>query len=253
MSIVAPVTVQQFGLGYYAAGEDHTLIRERRDTGDGRRLVLCLHGRGGDSTQFNGAFYLLHQHLMALVAAGYTCLSISAGGPFTWGNDAAMAAISSAVAWAQGSAAGAPHRPGAAGGKIAVMGWSMGGLNALNWVKRNPSLVSSLWCWAPALNLGYFRGVYAEVNTAYGGAGSYPANAAGHDPYIEPNAYQLGLPIRIGHATDDPTVPFAHSNAFVSNVARSYVTLRPTATGGHNPFATIPTSEVVSFIDGGAW
>jgi dienelactone hydrolase len=158
---------------------------------------------------------------------------------------------------------------GAAPGKIGIMGWSMGGLVGLNWMKRNPDLVGAAWFWAPCTDLDWAHrtsgytpsytfftagaGYQAEIDTAY--SSNYTINSIGHKIYDEPESWQGICPIKIVHATDDAVVPYAQSTSFVANVSDALVTMRsPDITGDHtNLFSNIQTSEVVRFFAGGSW
>jgi pimeloyl-ACP methyl ester carboxylesterase len=160
----------EYGLGIYAVSEGQYLVVNKDTPRDGtRRGVLCLHGHGADATVFTpGAqsnTFAVGNHARTLAEAGFIVLSIDAGGPAPWSNDPSMTAITAAHTWLTGAG-------GAKAGIVGLVGWSMGGLNALNWVKRNPTLVSGVELFAPASDLDYFHGLanfQTEIDIAYSG------------------------------------------------------------------------------------
>lgn len=258
------MTLSRYEVGQYAAGEAHLLTTSERARRDGSEwAVIAIHGHGGDATQFETLTAYQGAHVDALANAGLLVYSIDAGGIHTWSNDTAMSAISSAYSWITD-----PAKGGAKAGKVGIMGWSMGGGNSLNWIKRNAAKVARAWLWVPESDLDFFHGTpgytpsyatggialggyAAEIDAAYGG--NYAANAPGHkirDEYASWNG--LGVPITIAHAVDDGTIPIAQNrDAFVPGVNDPNVTFRSVPGGGHDGlFNYVPTDEVVAFYAG---
>lgn len=222
------------------------------------RLVICLHGH--DTTANLGALQFGQNPTvglvpMALARTGrYVCLSIQAAGFASWSKPAALTAINSAVT--------AARTRGVKSGKYGLLGYSMGGLETANQLKRDAANIAAAWTWAPAIDLDYVYSTNghspvannatwtSEVDAAFG---SYAATA-GYRVWDEPATYAaLTVPWKIAHATDDSTIPYSISSTFVSAVNTPYVTLLPT-TGDHiGLFPTVPASDVVSFFDSASW
>ena len=161
----------EYALGVYAAGEGQYLLVDKDTPRNGTRSgILCLHGHGADATVFTPAAHTNSfapgNHARALAEAGFIVLSIDAGGPAPWANNASMSAVSNAYTWLTGATGGA--KPATVG----LVGWSMGGLAALNWAKRNPTLVGAMELFAPATDLDYFYtvpGYQTNLDIAYSG------------------------------------------------------------------------------------
>jgi alpha-beta hydrolase superfamily lysophospholipase len=252
----------QYGVGLSTANEKELVIRQRMYQASGSaRGIILLHGHGADAMTWQVGTGI-GDFAQSLAAAGFLIQSIDAGGPSAWSNSSSMTAITNAYNRLVGSL-------GAASGKVGIMGWSMGGLAGLNWMKRNPTLVGGAWLWAPCTDLdwahrtsgytpaySYFTAgssYQAEIDTAYGG--NYNTNAIGYKVYDEPASWRAVCPIKIAHATDDTTVPYAQSSSFVANVNDALVSMRsPDVTGGHTGlFNNVETSEVVSFFESATW
>jgi len=260
------------GIGYSVTAPTETmmLIREKLSPTDGTyHGILCFHGHAGDSSQFEpfgqSTITAPGYHTWQLAEAGYLMGSIDAGGGTAWSNSAAMDRATDGYNWLTGTA-------GAKTGKIGLMGWSMGGMTALNWAKRNPTLVAGVLLWAPATDLDYFHstsgytpaygsalpnnaGWTSEIDASYGSP--YATTSTGYRIRDEYSSWAgLGIPIRVIHASDDTTIPVAQSqNGFVPGVNDANVTLRtPLPTGNHTGlFANVPSSETVAFFNGLTW
>lgn len=240
-------TVSNFGVGRYRASEkDLQVYSKGARPGNAARVILALHGSGGDALQFN-----LNQnpggHVQALADAGFYVVSIDAGGSTTWGNDTAMQAITDAYNYAIASLG--------SGAKVGILGWSMGGMNALNWLKRNPAKVSRMLLGAPASDLGAEHAdatFTAAIDTAY--ANNYAVNSVGHDPILEPVTFRGLARTKIYHAQDDATIAVTRSRAFVAAVADPAIDLVETAVGGHlGVWSPYPTADTVAYFQAAAW
>jgi pimeloyl-ACP methyl ester carboxylesterase len=114
-----------------------------------KRIILCCHGYGGSGWSYAPA-QPPGQHVTALANAGYALLPVDHARINSWGDPDSMRALDDAYTYATTTL-------GYSNTKVGLMGYSMGGLAALNWLKRNPSKVSCAWLWAPATDLRFFR------------------------------------------------------------------------------------------------
>lgn len=244
----APSIATSWGQGRYLAGEGELFITSRihRLGETGRLGIIALHGRGANGLTWSPG-WSGGDHVAEL-ANDFIILSPDAGGTLTWGNNTAMSAIDAAYTYLRGTL-------GANGStKIGLMGWSMGGLNALNWLKRNPEKVACTWLWSPMTNLGAAQaGAYtAEINTAY--SGNYATNSVGHDPIVDAADYQGLGRIHLCHATNDSTINVTQSRDWVAAVNDPNVDLAETNTGGHTGlFTSWPTVDTLTYFREGAW
>lgn len=250
--------VVTYGVGYAAGapGESYLLMRRKGVPLDGTHpLIVCLHGHGGTSLHYlPGASPTLTgpgYHAWRLAESGFIVLAIDAGGTTTWGDAAAIARITDAVAFAAGL--------GAKTTKIGLMGWSMGCAAALNWIKRNPAEVGAAWLWAAATDLDFFNATAGYVPSYSAGGvamGAFASEiAADFNPYSssagfrihdEPASFAGIAPIKIAHAADDATIPQAQSASFVAAVNDPLVTFRAIAAGGHTGlFGAVGEAEVI--------
>lgn len=245
------MTVATYQIGGYQAGEASVLTEPKFAQRDGTSVgVIGVHGHGGNALQFQAASFSSGGPVLALVQAGFTVFSIDAGGPTPWADDAEMTAITNAYNYLQNVVHVRP-------GQICVIGWSMGGLAVLNWVKRNPSLVKAACVFAPATDIAYFHdnnsGYAAEIESDYGGAGAWAANIAGHSPTGEPQNYRGLPPVRIYHGDVDTTVPVGQSQAFVNAVNDPNLALRVLAGKDHvTLFDGVTPTDIVALFQGGA-
>lgn len=245
------------------AGEISVLTYNSGELWDGTsRLVIALHGHGvaGQDTntpqQFNqntGAGL----GAMALARTGrYVVCSLQADGATSWSNPRVMTAINAAVA--------AMRTKGAKAGKYGLLGWSMGGLEIANQIKRDAANIAAAWTWAPSIDLDYVfstaghvpiannAGWTSEATTAFG---TYAASA-GYRVWDEPATFRgLGVKWKICHATDDGTIPQSISTSFVAAVNDPNITMRtPNVTGDHTGlFQYVPDAEIVAHFDSAAW
>lgn len=140
----------------YRTAEGSTLLYSRLEKWDGTsKLVIVNHGRSASSNQF-GLNSGPGLGSMALARTGrYIVLSIDGGPTGTeWGSPMAMTANRDAITWAQSI--------GAAPGKYAALGWSMGGLATLVLAMKDP-LLTGAWLWVPAIDLDYFNSTAGYV------------------------------------------------------------------------------------------
>lgn len=232
------------GKGYSATSpnEGQLLVRHEATKMDGTvPAILCCHSHNDTLDQFTPGVPTEADpgwHIWMLAQAGYIVLAVEAAGIAPWSNQAAMDRINDAYDYAMVQ--------GAKPGKVGVMGYSMGGLTALNWIKRNAAKVAAAWLWAPVTDLDWARtqGTWGTEITA-----AYPSGSAGFNVHDEPQSWRgLGIPIRAAHADDDTLVPSSLTDTFVAAVNDPLVTKRPVATGAHvDLFRQVPESETVQF------
>lgn len=216
--------------GDYAAGQFALVMHNRAARFDQTRPgILCFHGRNATGASFmQHVLFGLTPHITALLNEGYIVYSIDAGGLTTWGNDVAMDAALAALDRMEEMT-----KPGMS----ALMGWSMGGLNALNFMKRHPSRLRGAFLWAPAADLGWAHSQPAwttEINNAYGG--NYAVNSVGHDPASEPAAYRDLPPIHVVSSEDDDVLSTSETEDFVAAVNDPNLTMETLSSGAHFPF-----------------
>lgn len=117
------------------------------------KAILCFHGRDTSGTNHGGdAFqqaWSLYDHPRALANAGYAIISANLGGGTTWGDylqsfDRALDMYN----FATGTL-------GVGAGEYAIMGWSMGGLGALNAARLLATKPKGIFLWTPALDLSW--------------------------------------------------------------------------------------------------
>lgn len=230
-------------VGLTVAGENTCLMKPVGRPATECKAIITLHGHGGTFSQMM-PFWAGGDHTRVLVEAGYQVFCIDAGGQFTWDNDTAMAAITAAYNYLLAN--------GMLGTKVGVIGWSMGGGNALQWIKLNSAKVSGALLWAPMTDLDYFcypGGVAtAEGDAAYGG--NYAVNSAGHKIANELTTWKDKCPIKIYHGQSDSTVPYAKSQAFVAAVNQPQVTMNLMPGADHTSVIwSVPGKTVVDWFD----
>lgn len=240
------------GIGYSTSAptEGQLLIAANGTRFDGSHPgVICFHGHGGDSLQYlpnaspslTGPGY----HAWRLAEAGYIVLAIDDAGGVAWSGPPAMSRADDAYAKLTAPVASGGY--GAKAGVIGLVGWSMGGLTVLNWMKRNTTKVAATWLWAPVTDLDWAEAQAAwktEIDTAFS---PYSTASVGYRVHDEYPSWRLGIPIEVAHAADDTTVPQSQSQAFVTGVNDPAVTFRSIASGGHiGLFGSVTDREFIA-------
>jgi pimeloyl-ACP methyl ester carboxylesterase len=136
------------------------------------KVIIGCHGHGGNGFQYG--LPPLAPHVDALANAGYIVYGIDHARINSWGDPDAMGAITdayNAIIGGLGQTAGTTM--------IGLMGWSMGGLTALQWQKKFPGLVKANWVWNPASDPRFFHDSAGAYTPPYpiGGAGASQGNA----------------------------------------------------------------------------
>ena len=238
-----------YGTSLYQSGEASLLIYRKDTLFNGTaKGILAFHGHGASAAVFTpeatGNTFAIGTHAAALAEAGYIVASIDAGGGVAWGNSAAMTAVTNAYDWLTSTV-------GAATGKVGLLGWSMGGLTALNWAKSNKPKVATCYLFAPATDLDYFHdnATYtAEIDAAYGG--NYAINSVGYNPIDDASTFtNAGIPMRLLHGTADAMVPPAQTTTYVAAVNDSEVTEKVLTGAGHTgQFGYISVDETAHYF-----
>lgn len=197
-----------------------------------RRAVLCFHGHGGSEWQIQqGESWAGHPEYWC--DRGYVVIGVSTGDH--WDDTTAMAAGLDAYNYlvAKGWIA--------AGDRVGVAGWSMGGGHAFRWLLDNPAKVAVGVTFSPDTDLDWSEQQSAwatEIDALYGGShAGYLTNGSPRSPRNNAAAYRGGARMLVIHPTDDATLPYtmnAGGTGFVALVNDASVTLRqPDIVGGH--------------------
>lgn len=244
-------TTAQSGAGYSVAqpGDGYLWIRRSGQLPGVGPGIVCLHGRGGGAQQYVPYHNKLSIGYFAQLLAreGFRVLAIDDQGGTDWGSQDSTDRIADAVAWLQD-----PTKGGAKAGKVGVMGWSMGGMAALNWVDQNVAKHACSWLWAPATDLAWAHSQAAwtaEIDAAYADDEGYAvAVQGGNNPAAVPQNYRDIGKIRCAQAVDDATIPIQKTRDFVTAVNHADVTITELANGGHsNLFSNVTDLELVQF------
>lgn len=235
--------------GKIVQGESEILLRPKI-TASTKTGVLFVHGV--ESANGGAAEWMKHplraKLLSALAASGHTLVSADLGGNSTWGNSSVTSKIMAARNFLLSKAGVAP-------GKIAIIGCSMGGLNALNWIAENKDLVSCFVGMLPVVNLTDVHdnnrgGFQPTINAAYGGAYSEAAYGATHNPStMAVSGKYSGIPMILYYGDSDTTVTPSTVASFSESVGAECVA--ETIHGGHaeSTISCIDIVQLISFID----
>jgi pimeloyl-ACP methyl ester carboxylesterase len=208
-------------------GEVDTLFvpGERRDAA--KFGVVLLHGSSADYQFVDRTRTASRQIGPLLAMAGIPCVVGTMRGN-AHSNDNKMAAITAARTYMDTTL-------GLTGGKVGLLGVSMGGGDALRWAANNPTLVSCLVGIMPSTNiLGIYEnntgGLRAAIGTAWGVTDPTPlpagANLAAQIPAID----TANIPNRLYYATDDTLIAPAD---VIAAAALTGGTATSVGTGGH--------------------
>jgi pimeloyl-ACP methyl ester carboxylesterase len=169
-----------------------------------------------------------------------------------WGNDTVTAAGGRMkIQWDYLKA-----QLGAKTDKMVIYGGSMGGLNSLNFLRANPTLVAAVALVIPALALGNMYdnqtlesvGIAsrASIEAAYGGAAGFAAARDAHDPYVHRADYAaLGVPIKIWYSTSDPVTPPSFITDFASAAGATTVSMGAI---GHGVLSSV-APDIADFLN----
>lgn len=154
------------GFRKYAVGQYSTLyatdvsylVRQTITTSASKVIVFC-HGANGSGYQ--AGIYPIEAHVTALRDAGFVVLGVDHARINSYADPDACRAMDDVYTYVTSTL-------GYSSTKIGLMGWSMGGGTALNWLKRQPSKVACAWLWNPMTDLRYFRDASGSYTPAYG-------------------------------------------------------------------------------------
>lgn len=238
----------RLGIGYSASLPNDAFYLASRKGAKKDKAIIALHGAGNVAAStwlpyHNQNFAGCLTNLFG-THTDYGFLAIDDAGAQTWGDDAAMGRIDDALTFLTSQGYNAS--------KVGLVGWSMGGINALNWIKRNPSKVACACLFAPLVDLDYAHTTIDPVNVDAAYGGNYAANAPGHKVADERATFRNICPIQIYHAINDAVLPIQQSRDFVAGVADSRIQLAEVDTGaaaGHYAvFVPVSLPDVMSFF-----
>lgn len=181
---------------------DEAVLMHSGPSPAGKRPIIMLHGRGGSATQPIGSDWQRHVDWVCR-NGNYAVLSILGGSAYGWGEDPLQGLITNAKEYMQASVASGGL--GCASGRVAFWGYSMGGLGALNWAWRNPTLTAGVVAYATATDLAYFRGVAGfqkEIDFIYGTptlnvVGAYTLSTSGQTVTVDGDTAQIVSPCAV--------------------------------------------------------
>jgi alpha-beta hydrolase superfamily lysophospholipase len=243
------MSVAVFGSGYRpgpAAGERFAYVEPRLSRRDGTcGAVIALPGRGADCRVWLPHRFEQGRHA-AVLAERYTLLTVDAGGPRAWSGRDALRAVTDAYRYATETLKAAP--------RVGLMGWSMGGLTALNWMARNRDLVAGCVLWTPSTDIRYFYRVdseYASEIEAVYGRRRWSRRVAAHCPARDPGTFRSSPPTRIYVGEADEVVPPSQSAELVAGARNpSWERIVLPGAGHSNLFGFVDPRQVVDFFAG---
>lgn len=209
----------------------------------GRRGILLCHGAGGDALYANdptvpGALELFHR----LASEGFTMLSSDWGGPGTWGNGHAVTRLESGrlVLAALGCA---PD-------KVALVGVSMGGLNALSYAISHPDRVAAIGAVVPAADpqdmLDLYPG-WAAIAKAWGvePGERLPDRAR---PISASDSLRRCGPIHMYYSTADQYTRAGPIEALAEAIHQPATIVSTTLDHSDDEVAAVPKDELVEIL-----
>lgn len=224
---------------YSVAGSESRLTFASRLHRPGRLGVLFCTERG--ATPANVISGTTSELARRLALDFGVALTSSAPTGLSYGNDAAIAAVTST------RSAQIQTALECRSDKVALVGRSMGGCQALNWARQNLSAVACIALICPLVNLvdAHDRVFEAEIDAAYGSHAAYLAGLSTHNPMAYA-AELSGIPIKIWYATDDTSVLQADVLAFTAAVGASCIPVSMGAVG--HTVTAAPVNDVAAFI-----
>lgn len=212
------MTRRSRGTGRYFTGEKDITITSSTYAGGGP-LVVMLHGYGTGASDFSNPSTRTDLDLLA--ATGCVVVIADAGGTNTWGLDTVVHPTSGRIAairtWAASAWGADPDR-------MALIGDSMGAMNALGYTWRSPSTVKAVACRLPVVAADALHdrdpaGLGAAIDAAYGSQANWEADKANRDPSATGNAAAIAAVrdrVRIWYSGNDSVVLPADIAAYVS-------------------------------------
>jgi pimeloyl-ACP methyl ester carboxylesterase len=179
---------------------------------------------------------------------GHNAVAADAGGPQTWGNQAA-------IDGAQRSYVKVQTMPGTKPGKVFLIGASMGGLTALNWAAANPDKVAGIVLIIPVINVNDVkinnRGGYASlVNAAHGGNYDETTQGATKNPATMKHAGKFaGIPILLYYGLTDTVCVPAEAEAFASVVGPNVETVALNSGHDNASYLAVDNARIINFFN----
>lgn len=212
-----------YGISNVASGENDIVFRPKYPTA-AKRGVLYLHGFGQSPSTYGTAAEALNAQgraniLTSLASQGHIVVASGVGGRSTWANDTALAAITVAKNYLLGL--------GVLPTKVALIGQSMGALNALAWASSNIASTSCVVGLIPVVNLTDLvvnnRDGYAVfANSAYSGGYSEAVYGAAHNPATMAAAGSFNaLPVQFWYGSTDTVTPASVVQSVAANITGS--------------------------------
>lgn len=132
-------------------------------------------------------------------------------------------------------------------GPVTLVGFSMGGLAALNYAKANPTLVRAVCTIFPVISLNRFRtdtpGALTQIDTCYSGGYSDASYGANHNPALWASSLTSSVPVRIHYSDADSTIPADTITTFAANRPSTQVEMV-----GHNGHTDATIGDALASI-----
>lgn len=226
------MTVRSYGAGRVAAAEADLVITAPGYAGGGPIVVVC-HGAGGGPSNYTPAAH--RRDLDLLANSGCVVVVAELGGGSTWGIDTVVHATTGRIR------AAIDYAATAWGGdldRVALIGDSMGAMNALNFMWRAPAgTVKAAALRVPVVAADALHdrngAIAALMDAAWGSGANWEAAKDTRDPSAAANAAAISAfkdSVRVWYSTDDPTVLPADITAFT---AATGVEARPLGAVAH--------------------
>lgn len=206
-------------------------------------IILC--GGTDDAWQLGFSQNHVLPIARAVTDAGFA-LGWSDFGVNQYGNQNAQNRIGALRTYLQSSAVGARA------GKVALGGFSMGGLNALNYAGNYPTNVMSFTGWCPLVDMQAavdHVDILPYVQAAYPGGWTEGVNGATTNPQTMTAAGNYaGIPIELRYSHTDGLIPLSMMQAFANATVGTTVQITDTGAQGHSWETITNTSSLNALI-----
>jgi pimeloyl-ACP methyl ester carboxylesterase len=232
-------TQRSYGVGRYHTGEGDLVITPLGYSGGGPLVVVCP-GLTGTAAGYSPP--AVRRDLDVLAAAGCVVIATDLGGGNTWGLDTVVHPTTGRIAEVRAYAAAAWDADIT---RMALLGDSMGAMNALGYTWRAPANVKAAGLRLPVVAADALHdrdpsGIGAFIDAAYGSGSNWEADKANRDPSATANAAAIAAiagRVRIWHSTNDPVVVPADITAYTAATGVRAVPLGEVA---HDPALAYP-------------
>jgi pimeloyl-ACP methyl ester carboxylesterase len=240
----APSGFSTYASGRTQTGEyDWSMLPPRYAKNGTSRGVIYCHGATQTATGLGSGPTLNEVALLRTIAQYFPVVASDVGGPLTWGNSAAMTAISAAKTYLESSL-------GARTDGVLLVGHSMGGGNAYDWYQQHPTLVKAMVGVSPVSDLQAFyaanRGSYqAGIGTALGVTYPTPVPASADPNQTYSNL--IGKPIKVYYGSSDLTVLPSEVTSLATKIGATAVNVG--AYGhGEATLGALPLPDLMAFL-----